>query len=128
MLYPLSYGGAGWAAVVALAVKAAQNQHGAKRSRARRRAPEAATLIKSLGLPTVWQTRPTLTPSGPTERQRPLDLLQSSHQPVNHRPTSLTYPRLGKYEIGFCGVSARRISKCRCGPVDRPLVPTSAIF
>jgi hypothetical protein len=75
MLYPLSYGGAGWAAVVALAVKAAQNQHGCNSSRARRRAPSTATLIASLGSPTAWQTRPALTPSGPTRRQCPLNLL-----------------------------------------------------
>ena len=29
---------------------------------------------------------------------------------------------------GFCAAPRKRTSKCRCGPVERPVVPTSPIF
>src|SRR5919201_2737210 len=30
--------------------------------------------------------------------------------------------------VGFCAAPRKRTSKCRCGPVERPVDPTSAIL
>ena len=42
-------------------------------------------------------------------------------------PATSGQPAACRNRAGFCGTPLRRTSKCRCGPVDRPVVPTSQL-
>ena len=71
--------------------------------------------MKSLTSPLIWNGCP---------KNKGVRFL-ASPPPQSANPTQLG---IFKNRDGFCGKPLCLTSKCRCGPVERPVLPTSAIF